>query len=172
MPPAQEVAQTWKRAAIRAKPGALRLWRVSKSRECWEPGSGPGRWSRAEDSMIYASTTAALAALEALAHLERSDADKRHRLAWAEIATGRTDVICLDAEHLSPRWKQRRAFTQALGRHWLESQASVVLLVPSALVGGEMNALVNPAHPRWAQWREHCCDAAFRFDPRLTRARR
>jgi RES domain-containing protein len=37
--------------------------------------------------------------------------------------------------------------TQALGDAWIEGKRSVVLRVPSVLVPGEFNYLINPAHP-------------------------
>ena len=147
--------------------GVLRLWRLALGEAPWQPADSPGRWSRQPDVMIYASAAAALAVLEARAHLDTGDARRVHRLGRIEVAVEAGEVRRLRVERLPPDWKQRKRITRDLGEAWLAGAASAALLVPSALCGGEMNVLVNPAHPAWARWCRAAHDDPFRFDPRL-----
>lgn len=39
----------------------------------------------------------------------------------------------------------------AIGDRWVESQASVLLKVPSAVIRSEFNYLINPLHPRFVE---------------------
>jgi RES domain-containing protein len=147
--------------------GALRLWRLALGDSPWQTADGPGRWSLQPDAMIYSSCTAALAVLEARAHLDNGDAHRVFRLGRIDVEVEPGELRCLRCERLPPDWKRRKRLTREIGEAWLSSGASAALLVPSALCGGEMNALVNPAHPAWDRWRRRAQDHAFRFDPRL-----
>ena len=149
--------------------GTLRAWRVAR-KDVWEPGDGPGRWHRPGDSMLYASTTAALAVLEARAHLEAADARRPHVLSCFCVELEPGDVACLDAAALPADWKRRKSLTRALGSQWLAAGWSAALLVPSALAPGELNVLIDPAHPRTRRWLRAAVDQPFRFDPRLLEA--
>src|SRR5688572_19176598 len=74
--------------------GRLRAWRVARG-EVWQPGEGAGRWNREGDDILYATTTAALATLEALAHLEPADARRPHRIACFCVDLRAGDLACL-----------------------------------------------------------------------------
>lgn len=150
--------------------GRLRLWRVTRGEDPWAPADGAGRWSERPGAMVYASTTAALAVLEARAHLEAADGRRVHRLAWIELPVRAGEVHCVRVESLPPRWKRAKGPTRALGEAWLRRGGGVALLVPSALAAGELNVLVAPAHRRWPAWRRLALDRPFRFDARLLRA--
>lgn len=149
--------------------GRLRLWRVTLDADAWKPADAAGRWSQKCAPMIYASSAAGLAVLEALAHLDPEAARRPHRLAWLEVELRAGDAHCVDCDRLPATWKRRKALTRDIGAHWLQDGSSVALLVPSALVAGEMNVLLNATHPRWRHWRRNASDAPFRFDSRLVR---
>lgn len=58
--------------------------------------------------------------------------------------------------------------TQAFGAEWVQSQRSVALRVPSVVVPGEFNYLLNPAHPQFAKVKVGKPEP-FSFDPRLAK---
>lgn len=146
--------------------GRLRAWRVAKG-EVWTPGEGAGRWNHESDDMLYASTTAALATLEALAHLEPADARRAHRIACFCVELRAGDLACLDPAALPRNWKRNQSLTRDIGAHWLRHHPTAALLVPSALAPGELNVLIDPAHGSWKKWRAAVLSRLFRFDPRL-----
>jgi RES domain-containing protein len=55
---------------------------------------------------------------------------------------------------------------RAFGDYWFDEKLSVTLRVPSAVVPGEWNYLLNPAHPDFARI-VAARPIAFEFDPRL-----
>jgi RES domain-containing protein len=58
--------------------------------------------------------------------------------------------------------------TQRLGSRWASGFQSAVLAVPSAIIAGETNYLINPLHPDFG--RIKICPALdFAFDKRLLR---
>ena len=58
--------------------------------------------------------------------------------------------------------------TRALGRGWLEGEESLALRVPSVVLDGEYNLLINPGHADIKKLKT-LRSAAFSFDPRLYR---
>ncbi len=134
----------------------MRLWRLVKARYAGTAFSGEGariaggRWNRPGTPVVYASGSRALALLEILA-----GDDQEVILASDHIVF---PVACTE-EHLEvlrdvpagwddPGWPPQ---TQAIGTAWKEEGRSVVLRVPSVIVPGEFNYLVNPAHPRFSE---------------------
>lgn len=49
---------------------------------------------------------------------------------------------------LKPDWKEflRMSYTQSIGDIWVKESKTAVLKVPSAIVSGDSNFLINPAH--------------------------
>jgi RES domain-containing protein len=131
----------------------MRIWRIEKARHAADAFTGKGsarcggRWHRRGTRVVYASESRALAALE---HLLQAP----HRVL-------RTKLVCFEAripdeleiEVLHPgalpaNWDRTpapRALKQ-IGTHWIASGKSAVLRVPSAVVPGEFNFLLNPEH--------------------------
>jgi RES domain-containing protein len=55
---------------------------------------------------------------------------------------------------------------QAIGDAWIRSSRSLALRVPSAVVQGSYNILINPEHTDFAQFTVESSEP-FGFDPRL-----
>ena len=151
----------------RVRLGRLQFWRVAKPNHLWDVSRGAARWSRDGDPIIYASCSAGLAVLEALAHLKRADAQRAHRLATIGTSLRSDDVLMLAPQSLPRGWKQQKPLTRRIARQWLDAHSSAALLVPSSLVGGEMNLLIDARSLRWRQWSQLSEDYPFRFDRRI-----
>jgi RES domain-containing protein len=105
----------------------------------------------------------ALAVLENLVHMSRRD----FPIGYVSVAALLPNDISLIEEYsLRAEAGLRDLSTQKLGDWWLESQLSAVLTVPSFVVKGEHNFLLNPAHPDFGRI-EIEPPAIFRFDERL-----
>ena len=79
-----------------------------------------------------------------------------------------TLVRNLDLEALPEGWdapKETVASTH-IGDAWFDGPISVALKVPSVVVRGQFNVLLNPLHPNWQQVTAHEAEP-FVFDPRL-----
>lgn len=151
----------------------MRVWRL-----CRQPfaataleGVGglyaSGRWHRRGRPIVYAASSAALAALEVLVHVDPLDAPDDLRLLTIELPDD-LGVERVDAADLPTHWTAGPAPDElaALGSDWLMSRRSAALSVPSAVIPIERNLLLNPRHPDIARVRV-VDDAPFTFDPRL-----
>jgi len=119
--------------------------------------------------MLYASATAALAVLEARAHLEPGDARRRHRLDCFCAVLRPGEAWCIDPAALPADWKRSHGWTRAVGSGWLATGQGAALLVPSVLAPGELNVLLNPRHPAFHRWIRDSVRQDLRFDARLLR---
>jgi RES domain-containing protein len=133
----------------------IRSWRIVKAKHAATAFDGEGarllggRWNSPGRRVVYTAESAALAALEMLVHLGRMTALP----AYVVISCDFDEKLVADADRqkLPANW---RAFPAphalpAVGDAWLQSGKSPVLRVPSAIVPGENNYLLNPAHPKF-----------------------
>lgn len=118
--------------------------------------------------MVYLSEQRATAALEILVHVKRV---QLLRDAYVIFEVGIPDELILMVEitALTEGWDaqvETRASTD-IGDAWFDAGASVALQVPSVVVSGEFNLLLNPEHPDLDQVTIGN-PTPFLFDPRLT----
>jgi RES domain-containing protein len=151
----------------------MRVWRI-----CRKPyvdnaldGIGgmytSGRWHTQGNPIVYTASSAALAALEVLVHVDPLTAPSDLRLLAIEIPDDLSTTV-IESTMLSGDWSTvpAPASLQTLGVSWLTSRMSAVLSVPSAAITVERNFLLNPRHPE-AQRIRIIGDDAFTFDTRL-----
>jgi RES domain-containing protein len=106
----------------------------------------PGRWNAAGLRVIYTASSAALAALELLVHMDSAAALRTFVLYACTFEDSL--VSSLDISRLPANWQidPPPASARAPGVEWLRDGATAVLRVPSAIVPTEANYLLNPAH--------------------------
>jgi RES domain-containing protein len=126
---------------------------------------GHGRWHVRGKAIVYAAEHTALAMAEALVHLQRSNSIAPFHHWVIDIP----DSLISKPPALPAGWRNNMPFTQAFGDAWLSAKTSVAQLVPSALVSGDLNCLINPAHPKFDLRWVSSGPTPFQFDPRLTR---
>lgn len=110
-----------------------------------------GRWNSPGKSVVYASSSLALALLEIMANARRR-IPPGLVFCTVDIPDGVT-VDTLDVSRLPPRWYESPAppALQAAGDAWIDGAISVALVVPSAIARIEENVLLNPAHRDFAR---------------------
>ena len=131
---------------------SLAAWRLSKARYAASALSGvgsalrAGRWHARGRPVVYGASSAALALLETLVHVDRADLLRDDYVAIPLAVPA--DLVERVGE-LPPDWRAwpHPASTRRLGTAWFEAQRSVALVVPSAVVPHEWNVLLNPTHP-------------------------
>lgn len=126
-----------------------------------------GRWNNPGTAVIYTSTSAALAALELLVHLDPAEAPGDLVLMTIEVPESITRTR-IDPAALPEQWTARAtpARCREIGTAWLAAGNSCILEVPAAPMPEEFNMLLNPAHPDFARIRV-IAERPFAFDPRL-----
>lgn len=128
------------------------LYRITKSTYANDlSGEGArlygGRWNRKGVSMIYTADSPALALLEVLVHLSLTMVPKNYQLVTIQMAD-ECFVKELVASLLPPDWRRVPAPESLadLGSDWAKSMESVALRIPSAIVDGQSNILLNPGY--------------------------
>ena len=125
-----------------------------------------GRWNAPGRPAVYTAESRALAALEVLVHL--TPESSRRRFALIRIRLPQDAIAGPDGG--VPRSHavsaQIHPDTQRAGDAWLASRETPALRVPSAVVPGEFNFLLNPLHPAFGGLKADEPEP-FAFDPRL-----
>jgi RES domain-containing protein len=134
------------------------LWRLTRRPHADLRGRGgelaDGRWHTRGRPVVYAASTAALAALEVRVHLDLPfdllpDDYVLMRIAGPDDVAVRT----VDPGDLPGGWQAPdNQLCRPVGDGWLAERASVLLRVPSAIIPPEQNVLINPLHPDSARF--------------------
>ena len=153
----------------------MRLWRLIKTKYASTAFDGEGarlhgaRWNSPGTRVAYASSNSALAVLEVLVQMTGAGGIlPGYSLVTATLPD---DLV----EHMSAAdipvdWDSSPVppEVQAIGDAWIRSGRSLALRVPSAIVEGSHNILINPEHADFAQLVVES-SVPFAFDPRLLR---
>ena len=144
----------------------MRVWRLTRRPFADLSGEGArlygGRWTSPGHAVIYTSSSRSLALLEVLVHLG----------IVTELLP--EDYVAMEIEipDRVSRTRVARGYDQPrrAGDRWLARQVHAVLAVPSVVVPGEWNYLINPLHPDAAHIRTvEVTD--FAIDKRLLQGR-
>lgn len=149
----------------------LRAWRIVKAKYAASAFTGEGaakvggRWNSRGNPVVDTSGSLSLAALELLVHL-----NPPVHFRWVSIPCEFDSkwVESLPLETLPKGWRRHPAprAARTIGDAWLAESRSVVLAVPSVIVPGEWNYLLNPAHPDFRRI-DRGDPESFALDPRL-----
>jgi len=150
----------------------MRLWRLVKTKYASTAFDGEGarlhggRWNSPGTRVAYASSNSALAVLEVLVHMTGGGILPGYSLVTATLPDAL--VHDLPASELPKNWASSPVppALQAIGDAWARSGRSVALRVPSAVVQGSHNILLNPEHADFARFAVESSEP-FGFDPRL-----
>jgi RES domain-containing protein len=107
-----------------------------------------GRWNSPGTKVVYASSTLSLATLEIMVHLE-SYKTLCEDYSFVNVEMPSEIIETVDPTTLRPGWDSGAPGpeSQQIGDSWASKLESAVLSVPTVLVPGEVNYLLNPDHP-------------------------
>lgn len=107
----------------------------------------PARWNSKDVKMIYTAQSRALACLENIVHRNSKGLQKNFRVMQISVPDDIT-LTEINEKELIPRWKEftKMPYTQSLGDKWVREAKSCILKVPSAIINGDANYLLNPEH--------------------------
>lgn len=110
-----------------------------------------GRWSPRGLAAVYCSESRSLAMLEVLAHVD--DPIRLSGRSWVYLSATFAEADLEKPARVPNSWRDYPygPETQAFGAQWVTESRSLALRLPSALVPGEFNYLLNPAHPAFAK---------------------
>lgn len=126
-----------------------------------------GRWNSKGYPVVYTCESRALCVTEILVHSGTENIPINFYLSEIEIPDN-VPIETLDFNKLLDNWRSfpHNFETQQIGNAFLEQQKSLILKVPSAVVLGDFNYLINPKHPDF-KLVSIKSSVAFNFDKRL-----
>jgi RES domain-containing protein len=147
------------------------LWRLCRKGHQKLDGKGSrlygGRWNSEGVSVVYTSSTLALAALEYLVHVDIEDAPHDLVAMTIDVPDDAGEEI-VTVDDLPGDWNRLpgHPVCAAIGDRWAAECQALLLRVPSVVVPEESNFLINPDHPRAGDVRV-ISTRPFTFDARL-----
>jgi RES domain-containing protein len=145
------------------------LWRISNYADLSGTGGvlHPGRWHHRGRPIVYLAESPAAALLEVLVHVQASHPSElpvNYQLLELALPDAvRSEDVALRE---MPDWRSNVAATRNCGDAWLAQGRSLLLRVPSAVVGRSFNRLFNPLHPQALQ-AQVVSIGRYPFDERL-----
>lgn len=131
----------------------MKLFRIAKAGHVGDlTGEGArlygGRWNEKGVPAVYTSASLSLAALEQLVHLPLVLAPSDlHYLVLTVLDNVKITSIRASAQPESWDALPFREETIQIGGKWARAGKTLLLRVPSVIVPGEYNYLINPNHP-------------------------
>lgn len=125
------------------------------------------RWNHLGVEMVYTASSRALSAIEYFVNLEPGEVPVDLLMAEAEVPA---ELIAdLDLAALPENWRELDSLIcRDLGSEWVRSGRSAALRVPSVVVEGDWNLLLNPRHGEFGRV-QRLGDRPFQFDERMFR---
>lgn len=150
----------------------MKVYRLSRKKYAGElSGKGAAlsgnRWNSKGVEMIYTSESRALAMAEVIVHLSLDVLPKDFVLLEIEIPDS-IPIKKLSTKKLPENWNAfpHHPATQKLGDAFIKDGMFAVFQVPSAVVNGDSNILINPNHPDFKKIKI-ASQHPFLFDQRL-----
>lgn len=130
----------------------IRVWRVTKKKFASIAFNGEGafkfggRWNSIGTPLVYTSQSLSLATLEILAGGIQIGLLNSFVTIPASFDSSLVDSIAITS--LPREWCDYpySAKTQKIGDSWVKEMKSAVLKLPSTVIKGEFNYLINPLH--------------------------
>lgn len=109
-----------------------------------------GRWNSKGTALLYTSESRALCTAEIAVHTPLGSVPNDYVLISIEIPDD-SSITQASLEELPENWKSfpHPHATQEIGDRFIDGNSALVLKVPSAIVQGDFNYLVNPQHPEF-----------------------
>ena len=105
-----------------------------------------GRWNSRGVAVIYAAENRSLAAMEQLVHLVKPRVLNGYLIASITFVSAQVQRVDLNALPAGWDGAVAPAALRQYGDNWARLGKHPVLAVPSAVIPGEWNYLINPAH--------------------------
>ena len=148
------------------------VYRLSRKKYCNDlSGKGAemagGRWNSKGIAMVYTGESRALCLAEIAVHMPIGMIPNDYYLTEIQIDEN-AEIKLVEKVQLSKDWKSfpHSSATQDIGDKFISENRYLVLKVPSAVVQGDYNYLINPNHSQFKRI-EIIKSEPFRFDERL-----
>jgi RES domain-containing protein len=125
------------------------------------------RWNSKDIKVIYTAESRALACLENIVHRNSRGLQEHFRIITIDIPDS-LKVVVINPSDLATDWQrfENSPYTRGVGDKWVKEGASAVLRVPSVIVPGEYNYVLNVRHKDFGKIKYRGSER-FEFDGRL-----
>jgi RES domain-containing protein len=147
------------------------VWRICSRKHRRFNGEGArqygGRWNHTGTSIVYTSGSLSLAALELFVHVDIDTVPDNLVAIQADVSKS-VPIETVRIESLPRDWRRYPGPEplKDIGTGWVKRHSTAILAVPSAVIPGERNYLLNPAHRDFKRIRLGKA-VVFRFDARM-----
>jgi RES domain-containing protein len=126
-----------------------------------------GRWNSKGTALLYTSNSRALCMAEVLVHQLAGFPPENYWMLSIEVPDN-LSIETIDVKNLPSNWRDfpHPPTLKAIGDAFVRAGTHPGLLVPSAVVAGDFNLLLNPHHPEFATVKIQDI-VPFEFDERL-----
>jgi len=128
------------------------VYRLSKQIYCNDLSGGGaektgGRWNSKSIPMLYTASSRALAMVEIAVHVPLGIVPINYYLTTIEI-TGQQSILKANITDFPSDWNKSPFIkaTQYIGNNFIKENTHLMLQVPSVVVPGDYNYLINPRH--------------------------
>ena len=147
----------------------FRLAKLKYSKDLLGKGAekSGGRWNSKGTAMLYTSASRALCATEIAVHIPLGILPKDYSIDTIEFPET-IKILKLDPKKLPKDWRSfpHPNSTQLIGDTFISENKYLIMQVPSAVVQGDYNFLINPNHKDFSKIKLLKV-GAFAFDERL-----
>ncbi|MCO5230183.1 MAG: RES family NAD+ phosphorylase [Chitinophagales bacterium] len=107
------------------------------------------RWNKKDEFVIYTGSNRALSTLEMVVHRSYIFPSIPYKLLTIEILNSESSLKEIVPNILPQNWRSIEAYPtlQTIGSNWYNSQESLILKIPSAIIPQEYNIIINTKHP-------------------------
>ncbi len=127
-----------------------------------------GRWNFVGTPVLYTAGSRALATLEVLVHSPASYVPDFYQMLTLLVPDDSLQSVPLDSLPIGWNSLTPPDAIKTITQNWISENHFLLLKVPSAVVAGDYNILINPVHPRASEV-VILDKRAYQFDPRLLR---
>lgn len=126
-----------------------------------------GRWNSKGVALLYTSQSRALCTTEIAVHVPLGCLPEDYEMVTIEVPDF-AEITEVNPDDLSEKWKlfPHPQFTQKIGDRFAREEKVLILKVPSAIIKGDYNFLINPGHKDFEFVRILDIEP-FEFDKRL-----
>ena len=107
-----------------------------------------GRWNSKGNPVLYTSINRALALAEVLVHLPYSYIPDDLIILTIELSIKESQIYKPKLESIENKWDEvpYNNVSQEVGDRWIRDNRYLAMKIPSVIIKGEHNLLVNPKH--------------------------
>lgn len=149
----------------------MEVFRISKEIHAGVLSSSgsANRWNTKGQQVIYTGSSRSLSSLELVVHRGSIQPTTTYKVMVISIADDDYLVKQVQVKDLPSHWRTLGGYSalQKIGSTWYNSQETLVLKVPSAIIVYEYNYIINTEHPAFGRTLRLVRTEDYFWDPRL-----